>query len=140
MAHFIHQMGYQNIGNGYEKEQSPFYNIADKYGKQPESRTHHMERPHYYRDQARTIENPWTLDMSKEEELGLMPAKWSVTSKMDDVRPNGKAMFDARFVNQPVPRFNAGMKMGWDPQGLANAKANKKVEHRGVGTRQPHAQ
>ena len=104
MAQFISNQGYQNLGNGYEKEQSPFYKIADKYGEPPQSRTHHMESAHYYVDAKRTVENKWTLDMKKEEELGLMPKLWSQSSKMDDKRPNGEAMFDARFVNSPVPR------------------------------------
>ena len=74
----------------------------------------------------------WKMDMKKEVELGLAPAEWSTTSKMNDPRPNGRGFFDARFIQSPVPRHNAGMKMSWDAQGLANAKADKKMENRSV--------
>jgi hypothetical protein len=63
--------------------------------------------------------------MKQEMDVGLMPKDWSVTSAMKDQRPNGQAMFDARFVHSPLPRHKAGMKMSWDAEGLANAKADR---------------
>mgnify|MGYP006154899091 CR=1 FL=1 len=52
----------------------------------------HFEKPHYGNHR---------LDMQYEANLGLVPPDWSVTSAMDDPRPNGKAIFDARFVESP---------------------------------------
>ena len=83
-------------------------------------KTHHFEHAHH---------GTWTMDMKKEVSLGLAPAEWSVSSAMNDPRPNGKAFFDARFINNPIPRHNAGLKMTWDAVGLANAKAEDKVQH-----------
>ena len=86
-------------------------------------KAHHFENPHV---------GAWTMDMKKEVELGLAPAEWSQTSQMNDPRPNGRAFFDARHINSPVARNKAGMKMTWDPQGLANAKADKRMAHHDV--------
>ena len=72
------------------------------------------------------------MDMKQETELGLMPQEWSVSSAMNDPRPNGRSLFDARFVQAPVPRHKAGMKMSWDAVGLANAKADKVAANKGV--------
>ena len=74
-------------------------------------------------------EGPFKLGMEYEISLGLAPENWSVSSKMDDPRPNGKAMFDARFVESPVGRARAGRSMVWDPMGTAHAGGTKKAEN-----------
>jgi hypothetical protein len=52
---------------------------------------------------------------------------------MDDPRPNGKAIFDARFIESPVGRARAGRSMVWDPRGTANAGGTKKAENWDAG-------
>ena len=78
-------------------------------------------------------QGPWKLDMSKEIELGVVPADWSVTSKMDDPRPNGKAIFDCRFVESPVGRARAGRSMVWDSRGTAFAGKTQKAQNWDAG-------
>jgi len=73
------------------------------------------------------------LDMATEINLGLAPADWSVSSAMDDTRPNGKAMFDARFVESPVGRARGGRSMVWDPRGTKYAGGTKKAENWDAG-------
>lgn len=46
----------------------------------------------------------WQMDLGKEVDLGLAPAEWSTTSQMNDPRPLGKSLFDARFINSPMGR------------------------------------
>ena len=57
--------------------------------------------------------------MKTEIELGLAPPPWSVSSQMDDTRPNGRAMFDARFYGNAMGRARGGHSMVWDPMGVA---------------------
>ena len=40
----------------------------------------------------------WQLDLKGEQTLGLAPPDWSVSSAMNDTRPNGQALFDAPAV------------------------------------------
>lgn len=61
----------------------------------------------------------WKLDMKREQELGLAPADWSTSSQMNDPRPNGRAMFDARFYGNAMGRAAGGYSMMWDPVGVA---------------------
>ena len=75
----------------------------------------------------------WKLDMAKEVELGLVPPDWSVTSKMDDSRPNGKGIFDARFIESPVGRAAAGRSMVWDARGTAHAGKTEKAQNWDAG-------
>lgn len=86
----------------------------------PQRVTEHFEKVH---------EGNFKLNMKYEVDLGLAPADWSVSSKMDDPRPNGKAIFDARFVESPVGRARAGRSMVWDPRGTAHAGGTKKAEN-----------
>jgi hypothetical protein len=79
-------------------------------------------------------EGPFKLGMEYETDLGLAPAAWSVSSAMADPRPNGKAIFDARFIESPVGRARAGRSMVWDPQGTAHAGGTKKAENWDAGT------
>lgn len=72
-------------------------------------RTHHFEEPHY---------DNWRLDMKAEIDLGLAPPEWSVSSKMDDTRPNGKAIFDARFSGNAMGRARGGYSMVADARGM----------------------
>ena len=51
----------------------------------PRLRDKHIEKPHY---------GEFRLDMKTEVDLGIMPPKWSTTSKMDDPRPLGKQLFE----------------------------------------------
>lgn len=64
-------------------------------------------------------EGPWKLDMKQEQELGLAPPDWSTSSQMNDPRPNGRAMFDARFYGNAMGRAAGGYSMLWDPVGVA---------------------
>ena len=48
--------------------------------------------------------------------LGLSPPDWSTSSAMNDARPNGRALFDARFIHSPAARMRSG-KM-FDPRGV----------------------
>ena len=82
--------------------------------------TRHFEQRHF---------NKWQLDMKKEADLGLMPAEWSVSSAMNDPRPNGRAMFDARFVESPVGRARGGHAMVWDAKGTAHAGGTQKAKN-----------
>jgi len=82
--------------------------------------TKHFEQRHF---------NKWQLDMKKEADLGLMPAEWSVSSAMNDPRPNGRAMFDARFVESPVGRARGGHAMVWDAKGTAHAGGTQKAKN-----------
>jgi len=84
----------------------------------------HFEKPHYGNHR---------LDMQYEANLGLVPPDWSVTSAMDDPRPNGKAIFDARFVESPVGRARAGRSMVWDSRGTAHSGSTKKAENWDAG-------
>lgn len=72
----------------------------------------HFEEKHYA--------NSWNLDMNLEESLGLVPKAWSTSNAMNDHRPNGHAMFDARHIHSPVPRVKAhgGHDSPWDPRGV----------------------
>ena len=60
----------------------------------------HNERVHY--------SDKWRCDMKAEVDLGLAPATWSTSSRMNDPRPNGYSLFDARFVDSPMGRARAG--------------------------------
>jgi len=82
------------------------------------NRTHHYEEPH---------EGDWKLDMKAEIDLGLAPPPWSVSSKMDDTRPNGKAMFDARFSGSPMGRARGGHAMVADARGIEFAGGTQKA-------------
>jgi len=60
----------------------------------------------------------WQLDMKGEQELGLAPPDWSVSSSMNDVRPNGQALFDARFHGGAMGRARGGYSMVADARGM----------------------
>jgi hypothetical protein len=75
---------------------------------------HHIERFHYAQK--------WHHDLKDETELGLAPPNWSVSSKMDDTRPNGKSLFDARFVGSPMGRARGGYSIVADARGIAATK------------------
>lgn len=81
--------------------------------------TKHFESPHFA--------DGFTLDMKKQEDLGLIPPQWSVSSAMKDARPNGKPQFDARFLNTPMGRARAGRSVVWDPRGTENAGGSQRV-------------
>lgn len=89
--------------------------------KNTSNNTKHYESPHY--------SDGHTLDMKKQEDLGLMPPAWSVTSAMKDERPNGKPQFDARFLNTPMGRARAGRSIVWDPRGTMNAGGAQRLEN-----------
>jgi len=75
-------------------------------------------------------DGPWKLDLKREEELGLAPANWSVTSAMNDPRPNGKSIFDARFVGNAMGRAAGGYAMMSDGRGMdASAGQLKKAQN-----------
>ena len=84
-------------------------------------RTKHYETKHF--------SNQWRLDMKKEISLGLMPADWSTSSQMNDPRPNGRSMFDARFVESPMGRARGGRAMVWDARGTKHAGGTKAAEN-----------
>lgn len=79
-------------------------------------KSHHVERFHYGKH---------TTDMRTETDLCLVPADWSQTSKMNDPRPNGRFMFDARFVATPMGRARGGRAMAWDPRGTDQLHESK---------------
>ena len=56
--------------------------------------------------------------MKAEEALGLAPKAWSVSSAMDDQRPNGQALLDARFFGQAMGRARGGYSMVADSRGM----------------------
>lgn len=86
----------------------------------PRLRDKHIERPHY---------GTFGLDMKKEIELGLAPVDWSVSSAMNDPRPLGRPVFDARFVEAPMGRARGGRNMAWTPVGTADAGLTTKAEN-----------
>ena len=88
----------------------------------PKRAPYHFETRHY--------SEKWRLDMQDEAKLGLAPAEWSTSSQMNDPRPNGKSMFDARFANSPMGRARGGRSMVWDPRGTANVGGPVKAENR----------
>jgi len=67
--------------------------------------------------------------MKTETDLGLAPPPWSTSSQMNDPRPNGRSIFDARFVESPMGRARGGRSMVWDARGTANAGGTKKAEN-----------
>ena len=67
--------------------------------------------------------------MKEETELGIAPVDWSTPSQMNDPRPNGKPLFDARFHGTPLGRARAGRSMTWDPRGTANAGGTRRFEN-----------
>jgi hypothetical protein len=71
--------------------------------------THHFESRH---------ESAWRLDMKAEVNLGLAPPEWSTSSQMNDIRPNGKALFDARFSGNAMGRARGGYSMMADARGM----------------------
>ena len=83
----------------------------------PKSRTRHFEHWHE--------SNRWRLDMRDEVALGVVPSEWSVSSAMNDPRPNGKSIFDARFIQNPVGRARAGRSMTWDPRARRSVASNR---------------
>lgn len=82
-------------------------------------RTQHFEQPHFA--------DRWRLDLRDETRLGIVPAEWSTSSQMNDPRPNGVSIFDARFASSPMGRARAGRSLVWDPRGTANAGQAAKV-------------
>lgn len=69
----------------------------------------HFEQRHF---------GDWGLNLKKEIGLGLAPSDWSVSSAMDDPRPNGQALFDARFHGQSMGRARGGYSMIADSRGM----------------------
>lgn len=106
-------------GPQYRQPPPPRWAVPDDKGDEPTASTH-FEEPHF---------SNWRLNMNKEVELGVMPAEWSVSSAMDDPRPNGAAIFDARFIQSPVGRARAGRSMMWDPRGTAHAGGTQKASN-----------
>lgn len=73
------------------------------------SRTKHYETLHF--------SPTWHLSMGTEERLGVVPANWSTTNAMNDPRPNGRSVFDARFTQSPLGRMRAsGFTEMYDPR------------------------
>lgn len=65
----------------------------------------------------------WRLDMKAEIEMNLWPADWSVSSAMNDPRPNGRCIFDARHTDSPMGRARrTGASNGiiWDPRAVVS--------------------
>ncbi len=89
-------------------------------GEVPRLRDKHIEKPHY---------GEFRLNMKTEIGLGMAPADWSVTSAMNDPRPLGRPMFDARFVENPVGRARGGRNMEWSPVGTADAGMTTKAQN-----------
>uniref|UniRef100_A0A7S2G5P8 Uncharacterized protein n=1 Tax=Haptolina brevifila TaxID=156173 RepID=A0A7S2G5P8_9EUKA len=75
-----------------------------------------------------TRRDVWRLNMQMEADLNVMPSDWSLSSQMNDPRPNGVSIFDARFINTPVGRARAGRSMAWDPRGIASAGKTEKMK------------
>lgn len=95
---------------------------AEFQPRQPRRNPHHYETRHY--------SEKWRLDMEDEAKLGIAPPMWSTTSQMNDPRPNGKSLFDARFVSSPMGRARGGRSMVWDPRGTANVGGPVRAENR----------
>jgi hypothetical protein len=71
----------------------------------------------------------WQLAMTDEVKLGLAPADWSTSSQMNDKRPNGQSLFDARFNRSPMGRARGGHSLVWDPRGMPHAGGAKKAQN-----------
>ena len=67
--------------------------------------------------------------MKAEVDLGLMPSEWSTSSQMNDPRPNGRSIFDARFVESPMGRARGGRSIMWDPKGTMHAGHTMKAQN-----------
>jgi len=93
-------------------------------GKVPRSREKTIES----KAQGTIHYGEYKLDQAKEVSLGILPPDWSVTSSMSDTRPNGRAQFDARFIEAPVGRARGGRSMEWTPVGTADAGATQKAK------------
>ena len=67
------------------------------------------------------MSDKWRLDMKAEIDHGFAPADWSVSSKMNDPRPGGRHLFDARFVHSPMARLRSTKGQAiWDPRGIVS--------------------
>ena len=60
------------------------------------------------------------FSMANEEGMGLVPSRWSTSSQMNDPRPNGRSIFDARFMDSPMGRSRAGNGVIWDPRAIVS--------------------
>ena len=88
---------------------------ADYIASQPsptKSNTKHFETLHY--------SNKWRLGLEDEANLGLAPSNWSVSSAMNDPRPFGRPIFDARFQHSPVGRARGHNGEISDPRGIVS--------------------
>mgnify|MGYP006133663667 CR=1 len=65
----------------------------------------------------------WRLNLNAEATLGLVPADWSTSSQMNDPRPNGVSIFDARFQSTPMGRARGGNGVIADPRGILSTVA-----------------
>ena len=72
------------------------------------------------------VEPRWRMDLNDEVALGLAPAHWSLSSQMNDPRPNGKCIFDAVYRGSPMGRARSANGIIWDPRSMTSP----------VGTRQ----
>lgn len=60
------------------------------------------------------------FSLAQEESMGLVPSRWSVSSAMNDTRPNGRSIFDARFCDSPMGRARASGGVIIDPRALVS--------------------
>lgn len=80
--------------------------------------------------QSDHVGTKWQFNMDDEVRLGLAPPDWSTTSQMNDPRPLGKSLFDARFVASPMGRARGGYSLAQDARGIAQTKGQvKKAEN-----------
>ena len=57
-----------------------------------------------------------------EQKLGVVPVNWTTSSAMNDPRPNGRSIFDARHKMSPVGRMRgSGYKEMSDDRGVSAA-------------------
>ena len=79
----------------------------------PTPTTKHFESKHFSKK--------WRLDLADEARLGLAPPMWSTTSQMNDPRPLGVSLFDARHRHHAMGRARSGRNLAWDPRGTTHA-------------------
>lgn len=99
----------------------PMERVPFSQWRTPPPRTKHFESPHHSKK--------WRLDLADESRLGLAPPMWSTTSQMNDPRPLGVSLFDARFRHHAMGRARSGRNIAWDPRGTTHAGATQKAQN-----------
>ena len=103
------------------KSDGPISKLPYSDWRKPIPTTRHFESQHYSKK--------WRLDLADEARLGLAPPMWSTTSQMNDPRPLGVSLFDARHRHHAMGRARSGRSLAWDPRGTMNAGRTQRAQN-----------